>query len=132
MPPPHCSPAPLSTSLALIPLLAAGCGATRMDLDYSFDAITPAGLEVTPEAQGSFEFVFEVVPTGVYFTVTNHSATPASIDWAHCFFIDPSGNTYNALNTDILDESNEVARKSVNRTQLPAPFHQSGASRPRR
>ena len=66
-----------------------------------------------------FAFQFEVIPSGVYFEVSNESESAAYIDWGHCFFVVPDGNTFNALNTDILEESNEVSSRSVHRTQLP-------------
>lgn len=106
-------------ALALSTALLTSC-TTTLEVDYRFDVVVPEDLAPSAEADAAFDFNFEVVPTGIYFTAQNNSSAPAIIDWQNCFFIDTSGNTYNALNTDILDETDEVAFKSANRTQLPA------------
>ncbi len=106
-------------ALALSAALLTSC-TTTLEVDYRFGVVVPEGLAPSAEDDAAFDFDFVVVPTGIYFTVQNNSSAPATIDWQNCFFIDTSGNTYNALNTDILNETNEVAFKSANRTQLPA------------
>lgn len=90
-----------------------------MDLEYGFTLVGAENEEPLICPDERFPFQFEVIPSGVFFSVRNLSSEPAFIDWEHCFVVTPDGNTFNALNTDILDESDEVALRSVHRTQLP-------------
>jgi hypothetical protein len=110
------TPQRLSILLLTLPLL--GCK-TTIDLDYAF-ALEQSGSasDLTFEDE-RFAFAFEVVPSGVWFQVHNLTDAAAYIDWSNTFFVIPSGNVFNALNTDIINESNEVAARSLNRTQVP-------------
>ncbi len=110
------------TLAAILLVSSTSCVAT-LELDYAFRLKQKNTDEELVFADKDFKFTFQAIETGVYFQVDNLSDKPAYIDWDNCFFVEPSGNTYNALNTDILDEPGEVSSRtavtSAHRTQLP-------------
>lgn len=110
-----------SASLALV--LVASCAST-LDLNYAYRLEQASGESPLAFADDDFVFAFTAVETGVLFQVENQSDQAAYIDWNNCYFSEPDGNTFNALNTDILNESDEVASRTASvaahRTQLPA------------
>lgn len=112
-------PAKRMLCTALMAAVAASC-TTTLELDHHFrlDGVNGDGA-LTFEDE-NFSFGFTPVPSGVFFVVKNQSTEAAYIEWQNCFFVEPGGNTFNALNTDILDESNEVAQRSAHRTQIPS------------
>jgi hypothetical protein len=112
-----------TTLAALLLACTASCSSFTLDLDYAFRLDQQNTDEELVFVDKDFKFTFQAVESGVYFQVENLSEKLAYIDWDNCFFVEPDGNTYNALNTDILDESDEVAsrtaRTSAHRTQVP-------------
>lgn len=102
----------------------ASCAGPTLDLSYAYrleQADRESPLSFHDE---NFAFTFTAIESGVHFKVENLSSTAAHIDWSNSYFSEPDGNTFNALNTDILNESDEVASRtaavSAHRTQLPA------------
>lgn len=67
-----------------------------------------------------FEFVFIPVANGIWFTIKNNSDRTAYLVWDKSYFIEPSGNTYKALDIDVINTINEVARKENNESPIPA------------
>ena len=109
--------APLATLLLLC-----SCETTlKMDYAYSVESnIGDGGSRLQDER---FKFTFSPLASGVLFTIENLGDEPAYIVWDDCYFVEPSGNTFNALNTDLVDESDSTtvqAMKSNYKTQVPA------------
>lgn len=67
-----------------------------------------------------FEFAFIPVANGIYFTIKNNSDRTAYLVWDKSYFIEPSGNTFKALDIDAINTVNEVARKENNESPIPA------------
>jgi len=67
-----------------------------------------------------FEFSLQPVYNGILFTVENKSSNTAKIIWDKTYFILPNGNSYKALNTDILDEQHETVQKAEYISTIPS------------
>ena len=67
-----------------------------------------------------FAFSFLPVHNGVYFTIKNLTEDNAYILWDKCYFVEPEGNSFKALNTDILQSSSEVRQKENYESIVPA------------
>lgn len=107
------------TLLALsVATFSASCS-TTIDLEYAFVLKQQNTSKHLGFEDAQFEFNFHALPSGVWFTVHNSSDQSATLDWDHCFFVMPNRNTFNALNTDILNESDKVSSRSAHRTQVP-------------
>ena len=59
-----------------------------------------------------FYFDFLPIPNGVYFKIKNLTNTPAILIWERSYFIKPDNSSSKLLNTDILQESEEIAKES--------------------
>lgn len=66
-----------------------------------------------------FSFDFLPVANSIYFKITNLLDTTAFLIWDKSYFIEPDGNSYNALNTDLLQENETVANKEDNKSIIP-------------
>lgn len=111
-------------SLAAALLAAITSCATTVELDYAYDISSE--LREEPDGSftdGRFTFDFIAIPTGVLFSITNKTGEPAYLRWDDCYFVEPNGNTYNALNTDLIKETDvnlTQAAKSQFLTQVPS------------
>ena len=59
-----------------------------------------------------FAFKFVPLPNGIWFDIYNKTKTTAKIIWDKSYFIMPDGNSYKALNTDLLKEERRIAEKA--------------------
>jgi hypothetical protein len=103
-------------------LFFCSCEST-LKMDYAYSIESSIAESNSPLQDGRFKFNFVALPSGVLFTIQNLSEEPAYIVWDDCYFVEPSGNTFNALNTDLVDESDSTAvqaMKSNYKTQVPA------------
>ena len=66
-----------------------------------------------------FKFNFLPRPDGIIFLIINKTDKPAYLIWDKSYFIEPSGNSVKALNTDLLDSSLKVAIKENQESILP-------------
>lgn len=111
-------------SLAAAFVAAITSCATTIELDYAYDVSSE--LKEAPDGSftdGRFTFDFIAVPTGVLFSITNETEEPAYLRWDDCYFVEPNGNTFNALNTDLIKETDvnqTQAAKSQFLTQVPS------------
>lgn len=110
-------------ALAAVLLAHSTSCVSTLDLEYAYRLKQKNTDEHLVLVDKDFKFRFQPTVTGVFFTLENLSDKPAYIDWDNCFFVEPNGNTFNALNTDILNESDEVSSRTANttahRTQVP-------------
>lgn len=67
-----------------------------------------------------FEFSFIPVSNGIWFSIKNNSNQTAYLVWDKSYFIEPSGNSYKALDYDAIVVTDEVARKENNESPIPA------------
>jgi hypothetical protein len=103
--------------LSFISFIFISCGITYY-LRYDFY------LEDSKDKSLHFEddkFAFDFTPfyNGIYFTITNKTDNSAILIWDKCFFIQPDGNSYQAINPDVLNEPTETIFKSKYESILP-------------
>ena len=67
-----------------------------------------------------FEFAFIPVANGIWFTIKNKTDQNSYLVWDKTYFIDPTGNTFKALDYDAVLVTDEVARKENNESPIPA------------
>lgn len=96
-------------------LILAGCG-TQYSLLYN----TKVAADFRSENTDPFTFYIDPVPNGIIFTVRNNSDQTAKIIWDKSYFIMPDGNSYKALNTDILKEEQEIVVKAQYVSVIPS------------
>jgi hypothetical protein len=77
----------------------------KKDLNYSDD---------------KFDFTFIPVSNGIWFSVKNKTSKTAYLVWDKTYFIEPTGNSFKALDVDALNTVEEVARKENNESLIPA------------
>lgn len=105
----------------LLVTILSGCnGPQRYDLDYSFELVGATAESPLRFADERFEFQFIPGPSGVAFQISNISSTDAVLVWDDCYFVEPDGNTYKALNTDALEEADAIVSKSRYTATIPA------------
>ena len=107
----------LNTTLFSVLIAATSSCTTAFQLDHRFGAREVAGFEAEAKTKQAFEFQLAPNAWGVYFTIANRTDSEAIIDWKNCFFTDPLGNTYEALNTERLSTAGTL---DANRTLIPA------------
>jgi len=66
-----------------------------------------------------FAFNFIPVSNGIFFTIENLTDTTAFLIWDKSYFIEPDGNSYKAINLDLIKVEEEIARKEINESVLP-------------
>jgi hypothetical protein len=103
--------------LAILSLILAlsGC-ATEYSLLYK-TKVTPSPSVASSKA---FTFNLAPLPNGIVFSVVNNTNQTAKIIWDKSYFIMPDGNSYKALNTDILREQKEVVDKAQYISSIPS------------
>jgi hypothetical protein len=67
-----------------------------------------------------FDFAFIPVANGIWFTIKNNTDKNAYLVWDKTYFIDPTGNSFKALDYDAVLVTEEVARKENNESPIPA------------
>jgi len=70
--------------------------------------------------ENDFEFIFFPTYNGIVFEIKNNSDQTARIIWDKSYFIMPDGNSFKALNTDILKEDYEVVAKAEYISTIPS------------
>jgi hypothetical protein len=70
--------------------------------------------------EDDFEFNFHPIYNGIIFEIKNNSNQTARLIWDKSYFIMPNGNSYKALNTDILKEDYEVVEKAEYISTIPS------------
>lgn len=70
--------------------------------------------------EDEFEFIFFPTYNGIVFEIRNNSDQTARIIWDKSYFIMPDGNSFKALNTDILKEDYEVVAKAKYVSTIPS------------
>lgn len=103
-------------------LFICACEST-LKMDYAYSIKSNIEGSESPLQDERFKFQFVALSSGVLFTIENLGDEPAYIVWDDCYFVEPSGNTFNALNTDLVEESDSTAvqaMKSNYKTQVPA------------
>jgi len=109
----------LASVVACVSILTASCKSTY-HIAYEFGMSVPPNSAGLTFADESFAFEFKPSPSGVAFEVRNLTKSDANLVWDRCYFVDPSGNTYKALNTDALEEASEMVMKSGYFAIIPA------------
>jgi hypothetical protein len=111
----------LRIQLAVLSLvgLTASC-ATTYEVEYGFTLEQAAPGDPLRYDDEEFEFVFQPTHDGLAFRIRNLTDENATLEWDKSFFVQPDGNTYRALNTDVLEEADSVALKSANSSIIPA------------
>lgn len=92
-------------------------GCSTYLVDYKTDV---SKHEQPPTKEDSLTFEIRPVSKGIIFTIQNESQENAKIIWDKSYFITPDGNSYKALNTDLLDEDSKVAQKSSHESIIPS------------
>ena len=105
-------------SLMLMFFLGALAGCTPSYILYYETEVRLNGSEVLADNI----FAFQLLPAynGVLFSVENKTDRTARILWDNSYFIMPNGNSYRALNTDILEEESEVVEKAEYTSSIPS------------
>lgn len=111
----------LATALAVLMIWAsASACTTTYDVVYGFRLEGSEAGAPLETSDGAFSFKFWPNVAGIEFVAKNLTEDDASLDWDQSFFVQPDGNTYKALNTDVLDEANEIVMKSRYSSIIPA------------
>jgi hypothetical protein len=92
-----------------------GCG-TQYSLLYKTDVVTA----FKNDSSEPLTFAIDPLYNGIIFTVRNNSDQTARIIWDKSYFIMPDGNSYKALNTDILKEEKEIVHKAKYVSTIPS------------
>lgn len=103
--------------LALL-ILASGCSAK-----YKFWLVYETETESRRNAElHEGDLRFDVIPAhnGIMFSIENRSDQSATLIWDKSYFILPNGNSYKALNTDVLQEDKEVLDKAEYSSTIPS------------
>lgn len=68
------------------------------------------------------KFSFDFIPfyNGIYFSIKNEIDSTASLIWDKSYFITPEGNSFKALNIDLLNEQTETLLKGTNESIIPS------------
>lgn len=77
----------------------------KKDLNYSDD---------------KFDFTFIPVANGIWFKIKNKTSTTAYLLWDNSYFIEPSGNSYKAIDVDALNTPEEALIKENNESVIPS------------
>jgi hypothetical protein len=83
---------------------------------YLVKSDPPKSLKFIDE---KFEFNFLPVENGIIFQIKNIGEKPAFLEWDRSYFIEPDGNSYKALNTDLLHENVETKEKAKYESVIP-------------
>jgi hypothetical protein len=67
-----------------------------------------------------FDFSFIPVSNGIWFTIKNGTDQTAYLVWDKSYFIEPSGNSYKAIDYDAIKVVEEFEQKGNNETPIPA------------
>jgi hypothetical protein len=67
------------------------------------------------------EFAFSFLPVynGVVFEIYNKTDTPAYLNWDKTYFVQPDGNSFKAVNADILITADKLADKEAYESVVP-------------
>jgi len=65
-----------------------------------------------------FAFSFTLWPNGIFFTVKNKQDSTGYILWKDSYFINPDGNSYQALNTDVLNIDEKIMYRYDNKSPI--------------
>jgi len=107
-----------SIILFLILILFISCSTTYK---ISYDTYLKDSLKKDLKySDDKFDFSFIPVSNGIWFTVKNKTNKTAYLVWDKTYFIEPSGNSYKALDVDALNTIEEIARKENNEDLIPA------------
>jgi hypothetical protein len=93
-----------------------GCS-THYSIIYETRLSKSENLSLTED---DFEFNFFPTYNGIVFEIKNNSDQTARLIWDKSYFIMPNGNSYKALNTDILKEDYEVVAKAEYVSTIPS------------
>lgn len=66
-----------------------------------------------------FNFTFKTLPNGIIFNITNKLDSIAYVVWEESYFITPNGNSYKALNSDLLNTNTVLNEKDNNISIIP-------------
>lgn len=90
-----------------------GCSADpTLRLDYT-TVLVDAGRDEPLEFEDErYAFTFEPTKSGIVFEIRNRTGERAQLLWDGSYFVDPGGNTFRALHTDILRERSEIVEKA--------------------
>jgi hypothetical protein len=104
--------------LLVAAVFVSGCSSITYRTGYRAYLVGSAEHTLT-YSDSTFAFKFQPTVNGVYYEVHNLTAEIASIEWDRCYFIEPQGNSFKALNTDLLDQNDETSEKSRYESIIP-------------
>jgi hypothetical protein len=95
--------------------------ATSLFVVYETEMTPSTFWEGTESVFEDSRFVFSFIPSynGIFFSIKNKTDHAAYIIWDRTYFIQPNGNSYKAVNTDILITSRQIAEKEQYETVIP-------------
>ena len=96
----------------------AGCQTTYA-IEYVFELDREDRSGSLSYSDDRFMFTFQPSPSGLIFSIANHSGEDAVLVWDGCYFVDPDGNSYKAFNTDALEEAEPIVAKSKYTAVIP-------------
>lgn len=83
----------------------------ELSYDTYLENSEPKGLRFQDD---SFIFNFIPVSNGIFFSINNLTDTTAFLIWDKSYFIEPDGNSYKAINLDLLKVEDEIVHKELN------------------
>lgn len=102
----------------ILSLIIISCSTT---FNVAFDTyLSKSPTKALSYSDEKFDFNFIPVSNGIWFTIKNNTEQTAYLIWDKSYFIDPSGNSYKALNYDVIAITDEVARRENNESPIPA------------
>lgn len=103
------------TLITFLTIGIAGCS-TQYSLLYKAD------VKPNFKTENNDQLTFNLLPlyNGILFSVHNNSDQTARIIWDKSYFIMPDGNSFRALNTDILKEQKEIVDKAKYVSTIPS------------
>lgn len=102
--------------VVVVSLVLVGCGTTKYSLLYD----TEVTYNFKNDTGEPLTFSLEPLYNGIFFSVHNNSDQTAKIIWDKSYFIMPNGNSYKALNIDILKEEKEIVDKAQYVSIIPS------------
>lgn len=101
--------------LIIFTILLSGC-TTNYSLTYQMDTLPqfktdkgePLAFSVKPQTDG------------IDFTIRNNTDQTATIVWDESYFIMPDGNSYKAVNIDVLTENRKIIQKANYTSVIPS------------
>ncbi|MFZ5940277.1 MAG: hypothetical protein ACOYXB_06855 [Bacteroidota bacterium] len=86
---------------------------------YSTYISSPQSHENLEYEDSLFAFKFMPEPNGIYFNIYNKTSSSAYLIWDESYIIYPDGNSYKALNTDLLISDSKISEKEKYESIIP-------------